>query len=359
MTKRLLAAAAAAIVLLGAASPALAAAEPKPADNAKQTVQAGLDRLTTQGGMAGAVLSVREPDGRVRTWTSGTAERGTGKPMVGADAHFRIASVTKPIIAAEVMRLVQQGKIELDAPVEKYAPGLLDGRPITVRQILGQTSGLPEYWTLINPAKPGGEADFLRLALDAKPVGEPGQKWFYSNTNYLVAGMLIEKVTGKDFRTVTREDVLKPMTHSYWPRQGEMGIRGEHTHTYGVNPFDPKHKGQVVDTTLEPGYLFGASGGLVSTPDDLNRFWQKLPTATIKTMMAGAVPAYDPPGSRYGLGVYSYRLACGPVWMHDGGLPGVRVLSGRDRSGRAATLYVTGTPKSDKELFATFGTAFC
>ncbi|MEV0972712.1 serine hydrolase domain-containing protein [Microtetraspora glauca] len=352
--RKLLAAAAAAAVLLGAASPALAAATAPPL-----TLQQQLTRLTTQDGLAGVVVSVREPNGRVTTWTSGTAERGTGTPMVGADAHFRIASVTKPVIAATVMRLVDQGKIDLDALIEQYAPGLLDGRQITVRQLLRQTSGLPEYWHLVDPANPGGDADFLRLALDAEPVGAPGEKWFYSNTNYLVAGMLIETVTGKDFRTVTRQGVLRPLTHTYWPRKGEMGIRGAHAHTYGIDPFNPKAQDKLVDTTQEPGYLFGASGGLISTPDDLNRFWQALPNSTITKMLDGAVAAYDPPRSRYGLGLYSYPLTCGSAWMHDGGLPGTRVLSGRNRAGRAVTLYVTGTPKDDKHIFQAFDTAIC
>lgn len=353
--RKYLAAAAAAVVLLGAASPALAATTAQPSP----TVQQHLDQLTQQDGLAGALVSVREPDGRVKTWTSGVAERGSGRPMVGADAHFRIASVTKPVLAATVMRLVEEGKIDLEAPVERYAPGLLDGRPITVRQLLTHTSGLPEYWSLIDPAHIGTDADFLRLALNAEPTGEPGGTWAYSNTNYLVAGMLVEKVTGKDFRTVTRQGPLKGLHGTYWPRKNELDIRGKHAHTYGVNPFDPKGKGKVVDTTLEPGYLFGASGGLISTPDDLNRFWQSLSASTLKTMLTRTVPANDPPNTTYGLGIYAYPTTCGQAWMHDGGLPGTRVLSGRDRSGRAVTLYVTGTPKNDQHIFETFSTAMC
>ncbi|MET9339058.1 hypothetical protein [Nonomuraea sp. NPDC003804] len=87
-------------------------------------------------------------------------------------------------------------------------------------------------------------------------------------------------------------------------------------------------------------------------PEDLKRFWQDVPERTLRTMPAGAVTASDPQSSRYGLGVYTYPLSCGLVRMHDGGLPGVRVPSGQDRKGRAATAYVTGTPKNDKHLFA-------
>ncbi|MET7462629.1 serine hydrolase domain-containing protein [Nonomuraea sp. NPDC005501] len=351
MLGKCLAAATAAVVLLGAASPALAAVAPR------ETVQARLDRLTTRDGLAGAVLSVRDTSGRTTTWTSGTARRGTREPMVGDDGRFRAASVTKSVVAVTMMELARDGKVELDERVEHYLPGVLRGAPITVRQVLQHTSGLPEYVDLIDWTKPATPADQLALALTREPVAQPGKRYFYSNTNYLVAGMLIEKVTGEDFREVTADGVLKGLRDTYWPKSGELGIRGGHAHTYGVDPTAPK-AGEK-DLTLLPGYVFGAGGGLVSTPEDLNRFWQSVPESTLRTMLAGAVRADDPEGARYGLGVYAYRLSCGSVWMHDGGLPGVRVLSGRDRAGRAATVYVTGTPKSDDHLFDAFDAALC
>ncbi|WP_214415400.1 serine hydrolase domain-containing protein [Sphaerisporangium fuscum] len=354
--KKYLAAAAAAVVLLGAAASPVAAASSVSA-GAHESVQRQLDRLTTQDGLTGAVLSVRERDGRTRTWTSGTAERGTGKPMVGGDGRFRTASVTKSVTAVTVMRLVADGKVDLDERVEHYLPGSLHGARVTVRQLLQHTSGLPEYFDLVDWSKPATPADHLALALTRKPVGKPGERWFYSNTNYLVAGMLIEKVTGKDFRQVTKDGVLKGLRGTYWPKNGELGIRGEHAHTYGVSPLNPK-AGET-DLTRLPGHVFGAAGGLVTTPDDLNRFWQAVPDRTLRTMLAGAVPASDPKGSHYGLGLYTYPLSCGTAWMHDGGLPGVRVLSGRVRNGRAATVYVTGTPKSDQHLFSALDTALC
>ncbi|WP_327092429.1 beta-lactamase family protein [Nonomuraea sp. NBC_01738] len=345
--RQYLAATVLASVVLASASPALAATDP---------LQKKVDQMT-RSGVAGALLSVREPDGTVRTWTSGTAERGTGRPMVGADARFRIASNTKIVVAAAVMRLVAEGRVDLGAPVETYAPGLLDGRPITVRQLLTHTSGLPEYLDLVDPKGPLDDRTFLRLALDADPVG-PG--WSYANTNYLVAGMLIEKVTGQGFRSYTRQTVLRSLGDTYWPGKTETGIRGEHAHTYGVDPFNPASQGKkVVDTTQQPGYLFGASGGLISTPDDLNRFWQSLSPSTIKAMTARTVPAEDPPQGRQGLGIVQYPLSCGPVYMHGGGLPGVRSLSGRDRAGRAVTLYVTGVPRDEQALFSVFEAAMC
>ncbi|SEN48615.1 serine hydrolase domain-containing protein [Nonomuraea pusilla] len=350
--------AAAVAVVLTAVSPAAAAvASPTAGVASPSAVQQQVDRLTRQDGLAGAVVSVRERDGRSTTWTSGTAERGTGKPMVGADGRIRAASVTKTVIGLTVTRLSEQGRLDLDAQVEHYLPGLLHGRHVTVRQLLRHTSGLPEYFDLVDWAKPADPAAHLALAMGREPVGEPGERWFYSNTNYLILGMLIEKVTGRDFRQVTQDGVLKGLRATYWPENGELDLRGPHAHTYGLDPTDPS-AGET-DMTRLPGYAFGAGGGLVSTPADLNRFWQSIRPSTLKSMVAGAVPADDPKGSRYGLGLYTYPLSCGQVIMHDGGLPGIRVLSGRDRSGRAATVYVTGTPKDDRHLFATLDAALC
>lgn len=247
--------------------------------------------------MAGALA--RTSDGV--TVVSGTAERGTGRAMVGPDARFRVASLSKPIIAATVLRLVERGQIKLDAPVERYLPKVLLGK-------------------------------------------------------------IIGAVAGKDFRQVSRELVLKPlrMRDTYWPRKGETGIRGEHAHTYGVSPADPE--GGVVDLTRLPGYEFGASGGLVSTPDDLNRFWRGAP---VKKTTANVVQIGEPgwpAKARYGLGVARARLSCGEAWMHGGDVPGASVLSGRNRARRAATVYATGsaaTEKQRKQLLAAFDTAMC
>ncbi len=349
-----------AVVVVGALAltpltPALAVAGPG--------LEKRLDRLTGEGGMAGALA--RTSDGV--TVVSGTAERGTGRAMVGPDARFRVASLSKPIIAATVLRLAERGQIKLDAPVERYLPKVvrgkgagaaIDGRKITVRDLLRQTSGLPDFGGAVDWSKL--PQDYLKVALGLKPT--PVGRFAYSNTNYLVLGKIICAVTGEDFRQVSRELVIKPlrMRDTYWPRKGETGLRGEHAHTYGVSPADPE--GGVVDLTRLPGYEFGASGGLVSTPDDLNRFWRGAP---VKRMTANAVRVGEPgwpAKARYGLGVARARLSCGEVWMHGGDVPGVSVLSGRNRAGRAATVYVTGsaaTEKQRKQLLAAFDTAMC
>ena len=357
MTK-LLAAAVAGSLFLAPVAPAFAAATPSP--------QSRLDLLTGQDGMVGALSQVRSPDGATVTRRSGTAERGTGKPMIGSRGRFRIASMSKPIIAATVLRLVDQKKIDLDARVERYLPGVLrgtgdgagiDGRKITVRMLLQQTSGLPEF---LNATEWWQEPvpDFLRVALTLKPTSRGS--FAYANTNYLVLGMVVTAVTGEDFREASRDLILEPygMRDTYWPAKGDYGIRGPHAHTYGVHPGHPQD-GEVDLTDRLPTYDFGPSGGLVSTPEDLNRFWR---TAPLSKMTGKTVPIEQegwPAGARYGYGVARMESSCGYAYFGAGDMPGAAVFSGRDRAGRAATVYTTGVPGNRQHLIDAFVAAMC
>ncbi|SDM71665.1 serine hydrolase domain-containing protein [Allokutzneria albata] len=275
--RRALAAGLTAALLVGTAGPALAV------PSGLTEVQRNLDLLTTVDGVPGALAHVRDRNGRERTLTSGTAELGTGRPMTGAADTVRIASITKTFIAVTLLQL----RVDLDAPVERYLPGVvrgrgagaeIDGRRITVRQLFQHTSGIPEYsrsfdWSKPFPEEPTG---YLDLALVGTPTGKPGEKWAYSNTNYLIAGMIVNRLAGKDFREVTEERIFRPlgMAGTYWPAKTEYALRGRHAHHYGVHPANPA--AGVVDVTSFPGYEMGASGGLVSTPADLALFWQAL-----------------------------------------------------------------------------------
>ncbi|MGA4843802.1 serine hydrolase domain-containing protein [Streptomyces sp. G45] len=332
-----------AATLTGALAPAAAAR-----DHAVDPVQRQLDLLVERDGVPGALAH----DGRT-TWRAGVGDLRTGRAMPGADGRVRVASNTKAFTATAVMRLVTEGRIRLDDRVGRYVPQLAD-RPITVRQLLKQTSGLPEYGTLVDWNDPNGTPEtFLALALKEKPVFEPGTDWGYSNTNYLVLGMVIDKVTGTDFRTYIERTVLRPLhlRDTYWPRRGELTLRGEHARNYGVHPAHPE-AGRV-DVTELPGYEFGASGGLVSTPADLNAFWdglfggKLLPRWAVRLMTGdttdvGGRDVY-PQGSRYGYGVASIPLSCGGAyWGHGGDLPGDSVGGGRATSGRGTvTVYTT------------------
>ncbi|MEU3910136.1 MULTISPECIES: serine hydrolase domain-containing protein [unclassified Streptomyces] len=326
--------------IIGAAVPAAAA---KPAD----PVQRQLDLLVDGDGVPGALAY----DGRT-TRTAGVADRESGRPMVDARGRFRLASDTKAFTATAVMRLVADGRIRLDDRAGRWVPQLAE-RPVTIRQLLKQTSGLPEYATLVDWTRPGTPEEYLALALKEKPVFEAGTDWGYSNTNYLALGMVIDKASGVGFRTYVERTILRPLhlDDTYWPAPGELSLRGPHARNYGVNPAAPE-AGRV-DVTDLPGYEFGASGGLVSTPEDLNAFWdglfggRLLPDWALRRMTQDttAIGGRDvyPAGSRYGYGIASIPLSCGGVyWGHGGDLPGDSVGGGRATGGRGTvTVYTT------------------
>ncbi|MFF5158513.1 serine hydrolase domain-containing protein [Streptomyces sp. NPDC000348] len=338
--KRLAAAVLLAAALTGAFAPAAAAGGHDP-------VQRQLDLLVERDGVPGALAH----DGG-GTRTAGVADLESGRAMVGPEGRFRLASTTKAFTAAAVMRLVVDGRIRLDDRAGTYVPQLAE-HAVTVRQLLKQTSGLPEYSTLLDWSRPGTSEDQLALALKEEPVFDPGADWDYSNTNYLVLGMVIDRVSGLDFRTYVERTILRPLRldDTYWPAQGELPLRGPHARTYGIHPAYPQ-AGRV-DVTEFPGYEFGASGGLVSTPEDLNAFWDGLfgghllPGWAVRLMTrdttdVGGRDVY-PAGSRYGYGVASIPLGCGGVyWGHGGDLPGGSVGGGRATGGRGTvTVYTT------------------
>ncbi|MFD8141639.1 serine hydrolase domain-containing protein [Streptomyces sp. NPDC059708] len=327
--------------IIGAAVPAAAAAQPA------DPVQRQLDLLVNSDGVPGALAY----DGRT-TRTAGVADTETGRPMVDARGRMRLASDTKAFTATAVMRLVADGRIRLEDRAGRYVPQLAE-RPITIRQLLKQTSGLPEYATLVDWTHAGTPEEYLALALKEKPVFEPGSDWGYSNTNYLALGMVIDKASGVGFRTYVERTILRPLhlDDTYWPAPGELSLRGPHARNYGVNPAAPE-AGRV-DVTDLPGYEFGASGGLVSTPKDLNAFWdglfggRLLPDWALRKMTQdttgiGGRDVY-PAGSRYGYGIASIPLSCGGVyWGHGGDLPGDSVAGGRATGGRGTvTVYTT------------------
>ncbi|MFJ8162663.1 serine hydrolase domain-containing protein [Streptomyces sp. NPDC096136] len=332
-------------VLLAAA--VIGASVPEAAARPVDPVQRQLDLLVTGDGVPGALAY----DGR-STRTAGVADRESGRPMVDERGRIRLASDTKAFTATAVMRLVADGRIRLDDNAGRYVPQLAE-RTVTIRQLLKQTSGLPEYTALVDWTRPGTSQDYLALALREEPVFAPGSDWGYSNTNYLALGMVIDKVSGVGFRTYVERTILRPLhlDDTYWPAPGELALRGPHARNYGIHPAAPE-AGRV-DVTELPGYEFGASGGLVSTPKDLNAFWdglfggRLLPDWALRQMTRDttAVGGRDvyPAGSRYGYGIASIPLSCGGVyWGHGGDLPGSSVGGGRATAGRGTvTVYTT------------------
>ncbi|MGY1843132.1 serine hydrolase domain-containing protein [Modestobacter sp. SYSU DS0875] len=339
-----------------------------------------LDALVTDDGYPGALAAVSDARGRVRDLTAGVGDLDTGAP-VPRNGEVRVASNTKVFTATVVLQLVGEGRVALDEPVETYLPGLvrgegIDGRQITVRQLLQHTSGIPDYdHVLIEEWQASGYSgfyephDLLAAGLGQPALFPPGGGFEYSNTNYVLAGLLVQRVTGRPVGEEITRRVIEPLglRDTYWPGEGEQQLRGRHPHSY--SPVEPE--GPPVDVTeLDPS-LGWAAGALVSTPRDLLRFSHALIggeqlAPELLAEMQRTVPAVDTAlrgAEEYGLGLQTYTLSCGGVaWGHGGDLPGSHTRNAVTSDGRGAVVTVTGDPSTEEQgirLEETIDTAIC
>ncbi|MFD6186200.1 serine hydrolase domain-containing protein [Streptomyces goshikiensis] len=370
-------AALAALALTAPASAAARAEAPAGCDTARTELAGTLDTLITRHGIPGAAAEVADP--RCGRWTAarGLADLRTGRPARAGD-RLRIGSVTKTFTATVVVQLAAEGRIGLDDPVERHLPGLIrsngyDGRRITVRQLLQHTSGLPDHVDTLAgvPLEEWRHRHHepRELIAAALTLPHPEGTWHYSTTNYLIAGLLVEKVTGRAVEAEVNRRIADPLglRDTYWPGDGgdETRIRGAHSRSYLTDP-------ARTDGT-EWNLTFGGAGGaLISTPADVNRFYGalfggRLLPARWLAEMKRTVPA-DPdrlwPGARYGLDLIASPLDCGGWWWgHGGTVPGGhRALGAAGPGGRSVSLALNQVPATDRaeeDFLAVVSTALC
>jgi D-alanyl-D-alanine carboxypeptidase len=325
-----------------------------------QQLQTSLDGLV-DAGFPAALGTRTEANGTSRSVASGL-DNLDDQQAAAPDGQVRIASNTKMFTATVIMQLVDEDAVDLDESIETYLPGLVKGEGIdagriSVRQLLQHTSGLPEYIALLLEHEDGlarywSPRDTLDMAFTQPAVFEPGSRWEYSNTNYQVLGLLIERVTGEPLDKQIDQRIVQPLglTATLLPRGGDRSISGQHPLGYHPDPVT----GDLVDTTeLDPGATW-AAGGMISTPTELNIFMQalfagKLTSPAALEEMLNTVPAEEEvwPGSGYGLGVQSYPLTCGGVaWGHGGDILGYETRNAVNDSGEAVTIAVTALPST-------------
>ncbi|BFV59562.1 serine hydrolase domain-containing protein [Kitasatospora sp. CMC57] len=354
---------AAATVVGGVVAPVAGAADAPPSAGARQEAaraadRAALDRalgdVVDVGGASAALGRVVQEGRTVWQGAAGKADLDTGA-AARADGRFRIGSTTKTFVATVVLQLVGERKVELDAPIERYLPGAVpNGANITVRQILNHTSGLYSYtgdprlglseeglpqWVASGRWTTYRAQDLLAIADDHQSEFAPGTDWSYSNTNYIVAGLLIEKVTGRSWGTEVEHRIIRPLglRDTSMP-DTSTAVPGPHAKGYarlGDTRFDV--------TRLNPS-MAGSAGAGVSTTADLARFNTALlggrllrpaELAEMKTPSPQAVRR----GVEYGLGLWRTTLPCGEFWGHDGGIPGYSTMLMGDVTGRRQITY--------------------
>ncbi|MEV4251623.1 serine hydrolase domain-containing protein [Spirillospora sp. NPDC049652] len=359
-------------------APAFAApAKTRTAVASPEELQEVMRRLTTEDGAPGALLEARTGRRGKTSLASGVADVTTGAPMRAGDG-FRIGSMTKPFVATVVLQLVAEHRIALDAPVERYLPGVVrgsdnDGRQITVRQLLQHTSGLPDYVSFLDRGEvlrdPGAHhdvRDLVKLALDHPRTFAPGTDWRYSNTGYLLAGMIIERVTGHPYGDEIRRRVIVPLGLRDTVVPGDATtITKSHPRGY----VRPGPTAPLTDLTELNPSIANASGEMVSSAADVNRFLgalvrgRLLPPAQLRQMMKTRSTGSDD-GRAYGLGLESRPLPCGGIyWGHSGDIFGYQTTGGATTSGNRATVMANldpgGTKAQSKDMRTALETALC
>ncbi|WP_343446813.1 serine hydrolase domain-containing protein [Micromonospora schwarzwaldensis] len=373
MTRRTRPLAAGALAVLTATALGVPAASAAPTRTDRPDVlQQHLDRLVADQHFPGALASVRGADGRVRDRTAGVGDLRTGRG-VPTDGRVRIGSNTKTFTAVVVLQLVGEGRIDLDATVERYLPGLVrghgnDGRRITVRQLLQQTSGLPDYDDVLFTA-PQDLVDRAHAYLEPRRLVDaaltrprrhaPGTTWEYSNTNYVLAGLIVERVTERPIGEEITRRIIAPLRlrDTSWPAAGDQRLTGRHPQGYvAVAPDAP-----WVDVTEMDPSLGWSAGQLISTPGDLRTFFEALlagrllrPAQQAAMMRTVDAPGFEPTGGwAYGLGIARHDLPCGGhAWGHGGDIQGFETRNLATTDGRGAVVAVTGLPTSPEMLEA-------
>jgi D-alanyl-D-alanine carboxypeptidase len=308
------------------AAPVAAAAGPAEPDRAG--LRSGLDGIVAGYGVGG-LAEVRDGRG-VWRGTSGVAERGTTR-AVPVDGRFRAGSITKTFVATVVLQLVAERRLRLDDTVEEWLPGVVPaGDRVTVRHLLNHSSGLYEV-RLTLPMPPTPEfldnrwrtwtaAELVARAVANPPTFEPpGSAYSYSNTNYLVLGRIVEEVTGRSYGAEIERRIIRPLRLRGTSLPGTSPrIPGPHPRGYA--PVQRDGMLQLVDYTAMNPSVMGASGEMISTTTDLNRFFaallggRLLPDHLLDEMRTPGVE-----GRRYGLGLTWRDTSCGVrVYGNDG-----------------------------------------
>lgn len=330
------------------------AAMPLSAQAAHETTQAALSAWQAHSGGPGA--SVTGGDDRTR-WTLHSGVRNIYETVpIGADDHYRIGSQTKTYTAAVVLQLVDEGRVRLDAPVEQYLPGVLtspyDGNVITVRQLLQHRSGIPEYMNNNPRAQLDGTylmPDLVRAGVSQSPWFAPGTSIRYSNTNYILLGMLIESVTGQSIGTAITNRIITPLglTETRYPAPGDRSIGAPAAHGYAYGTVPPIVVWIDISNLFEPSQG-GPAGAIVSTLNDSITFYRALFAGRVVSAAALAEMRTASAGIKdgYGLGIYRLNLSCGTAWGHNGATPGYFAETLVGDNGRHAAI-VTNHVSSD------------
>jgi D-alanyl-D-alanine carboxypeptidase len=296
--------------------------------------------------------------------TNGFADVATGRAPQATD-HMRIASVAKTYNGAVVLRLVAQGRLRLGSTIGEVLPRLPRAwRGVTVRQLMNHTSGVPDY-SLSDGFReqvgtdPGGfvtRAMIIGWVRGAPLVFRPGSQYAYSNTDNIVLGLMAEDVAGRSYGRLLRRFVFRRLGLRETSLPTAVRLPRPFLHGYLTEPGSPP---EDVSTLISPSGAW-ASGGIVSTPLELNRFIRGLlgarlfpPAVQRRQLRFVAGGESSPPGpgrNAAGLSIFRYRTRCGTVYGHTGNFPGYVQFTAATRDGRRAVTTSLNIPAPEGDL---------
>jgi D-alanyl-D-alanine carboxypeptidase len=336
------------------------------------TPQAKLERIVNglvNAGAPGALAVVRT----TTTIDRAAAGLATVKPRsrIRASDRYRIASVTKTFVATVVLQLAAEGRLSLADPVERWLPGLVpNGQSIPLRQLLNHTSGIFDFdedpkWVAARFAQPGREwspGELVGIATSHPPRFPPGKGWSYSNTNYVLLGLVVQAVTGRPLGRELEARLFKPLALGATSYPMGTRLTGRYAHGYFVGrPPLPVPAGTLVDVSMRLSPSAWGAGQMVSNANDITAFFAallkgRLVRPTLLKAMKSPVP-----GNAYGLGLVVARTACGAAFGHDGDIPGYRNVVWASPNGRrvAAIMINIDSKVSWGKLRAAAEAAFC
>jgi D-alanyl-D-alanine carboxypeptidase len=309
-----------------------------PAEVIAELQQALSDEVTGTPSLPGELLHVHAPkQGIDVSLAAGVFDRESKRPL---DPHhvFRVASVTKTFVAAAILRLYEDGKIKLDDPINHYLPPeytktLDDGgyptNVITVRQLLNHTSGIfdyaraQQYFEIIsaNPKHRWTRREQLEDAVIwGKPYAAPGKEYDYSDTGYILLGEMLERLTGKPLGPA-----LRSVLNFKQLKLDETYLETLEPVPAGIKPLAHPYFGEIDAADFDPSVDLYGGGGLVSSVEDLARFFRALVqgkvfhrASTLQMMLTIPSTNKDAPGGPYAMGIQRRHIAGDVCWGHSG-----------------------------------------
>lgn len=331
-------------------------------------------------GAVGASLAFAVVEGPAKVVTAGVADRRDGTPVT-PDRLFKIGSCTKSFVAAALVRLAEDGKIDLGLPISNWFPGLPGAEGISVRQLVNHRNGLPEfeYDIPMDPSRVWKPSELVDIAFKVGGQKAPGGPAVYNNTGYVLAGLLIEQVTGQPLGAYVRQAVLEPLgLRDTWSPATEAYPAERLVQGYYHRPQPPAGAARDIasggemwrmdgvlaysDALQDSSETFPYSaayglGDMVSTPSDLVGFMRDLFAGKVisqpwfEEMFGARVPAFFP-GTRMretGAGLFQSSYGGRAFYGHQGSVPGYVCVMQHDRE-RGLTIAMTSNVGSGNRL---------